>query len=166
MAPLAAAPEIRGGRAAEEEVAEPTPTTATVPSSRRLSDRGRRRGRTVSRGWRPVFVLVLFPDHPDPLLPALVDPAGRPHDRRLRRRPPRALLSDRVRFLGRREPRPAGHRGPPVRGRRGRGLRRGRGDPPVPSAPSGEGPRPSHDRRGGPPSTTRSGRPFRILPET
>src|SRR5437667_11571534 len=133
MAPLAAAPEIRGGRAAEEEVAEPTPTTATVPSSRRLSDRGRRRGRTVSRGWRPVFVLVLFPDHPDPLLPALVDPAGRPHDRRLRRRPPRGLADQ------------GGHRRPDAGLR---DLHRQRHPPAEPRPPTARIRGPAADRRG------------------
>ena len=92
MASLAPSRQRHGGGrtappAAEDEAA------GSLAHPGRLSHRGRRRGGTLPSGRAAVLVLVLLSCDPDPVLPALVDPAGRAHDRGLRRRSPSGLAN-------------------------------------------------------------------------
>src|SRR6267378_469374 len=86
---LAAPSQRRSGGAPAGAL--PREAAAEGPSSRRVPDRGGQRGRPLPWGRPSLLVLVVLAGHPDPLVPALVDPAGGSDDRGLRRRTPRGL---------------------------------------------------------------------------
>src|SRR5439155_2167290 len=98
MAPLAPARQGRGGGRTAPPTAEDQ-DTGPVAHAGRVPHRGRQRGRSLPSGRTPVLVLVLLARHPDPLVPALVDPARRTDDRRVRRWSPRGF-SDQGRDRG------------------------------------------------------------------
>src|SRR5713226_9635506 len=91
LAALAAPPQRRSRGTAATALSRET--AAEGPPSWRVPNRGRQRGRSLSRGRPSVLVLVVFPGHPDPLLPPVVDPAGGSDDRGLRRRPSRGFAN-------------------------------------------------------------------------
>src|SRR5467141_3278232 len=92
ITPLAAlAPPSQRRSGGAPAGALPRETAAKGPPSRRVSDRGRQRGRPLPRGRPSFLVLVVLAGHPDPIVLALVDPAGGSDDRGLRRRTPRGF---------------------------------------------------------------------------
>src|SRR5207245_1912780 len=78
------------GGAPHPRAAEGPDTHPVAPAGRGPKPR-RQRSRSLPPRGSAVLVLVLVPRHPDPFVPAVVDPARRADDRRVRRRSPRGF---------------------------------------------------------------------------